>query len=58
MEIAAGMVGAQQALTQQTLTMSFVKSQLDAQAAMADMIMEVVQSAPQPGQGSQIDITV
>jgi len=57
MQMAASIVAAQQNQTRQTLQLEFVRQQQQADAMLVNMIAEVVQAAPQPGQGTQVDTT-
>ncbi|UJQ93788.1 hypothetical protein [Mariluticola halotolerans] len=58
MQLAASIVSAQQNQTRQTLQMEFVRQQQQMDTMLVDMIAEVTQAAPQPGQGTKLDTTV
>lgn len=53
--IAASVMATKQSATQQTAAMKIMKKEHDMQTALIDMIDTAVRSAPQPGQGTQVD---
>lgn len=61
--IAAAFAGATQAQTSQQIQTSLLKSQHQADLAMADMIMQLADmaaqtaAAPPPGMGANVDVT-
>lgn len=57
MELAGPILAAKQASTQQQIGIKVMKQQHKMDMALVDMITEVTQSAPQPGQGSRVDKT-
>ena len=57
MELATGVMAAKQPQTAQALQLQFIKSNLDAQASVANMLLEAVKAAPPPGQGTKVDIS-
>ena len=58
MELAASLTTAQSAVTKQAALYSIVKKQNDIETGLLEMLMNTALSAPPPGQGNMLDITV
>lgn len=59
MDIASTAIAAQLAMTRQNAAMGMIKANANADKAMADMLMQTIESAPTSGgRGSIVNITV
>ena len=57
MELAANVVAVKQAATQQSASIAVMKKQHEMQMSLINMIEQVAQAAPPPGQGTMVDKT-
>lgn len=57
MEIAQSIMEAKQSATLQSASIAVLKKQHEMEQALVNMIAEVAQAAPPPGQGTRVDKT-